>query len=85
MMSFDEFSKTQDLKDQLRSRQWIFAFLMAIVLGTFYVLGQYQGAGQYERSIQRQYDLMQAEQQKILDGARRSLEREGLHVEGGKQ
>jgi hypothetical protein len=58
--------------------------LIALVLlaGSFYLLGQYLGAAHEERSIQRQYDLMKAERQELLEGARRSLEREGLHVEG---
>jgi len=64
---------------------WLHIWFTILLAGSLYVLGQHESAGAYERSVQRQYDLMQEEQQKLLGSVRRSLEREGLHVEGEKQ
>lgn len=64
------------------SLPWLPIWFSILLAGGLYILGQHESAGAYERSVQRQYDLMQVERQSILDGARRSLEREGLHVEG---
>lgn len=69
---------------QLSPKFILWSILMVVLSGWFYVLGQYQAAGTYERSIQRQYDLMRYEEQKAL-GARRSLLEKGLRAEGERK
>jgi hypothetical protein len=64
-----------------RRDNWILVFLLVLLAGVFYVVGQHEAAGAYERSIQRQYDLMQEEARKASEAMRSHLQREGLHVE----
>lgn len=54
---------------------WAQIWLSLLLVGAFYLAGQYLGASGNERSIQRQYDLMQIEQEKVNAILRGHLDR----------
>jgi hypothetical protein len=44
---------------------WLYIWFTVLLAGSLYVLGQHEAASCYERSVQRQYDLMQVETNKM--------------------